>query len=801
MDTAQKEFQDGLKKYVAHLQETADIFNAWAVEKSLPVRMDPTNAIESVNKGVNLAQVASYWSRPDDTGVVHATQIKTAIECIEKLLNDSARCGHVVGAMQSGKTTTSLALQWAGPIVYLLNGLRPYPFYIIGSQTGHEDQTNTELETFVAYYGNVEFKVVEGHTENADITPMFKHSPSLATYRGHVLLGALEDVLDIPKLEDLVYRRVGGNQSLKKIADLCHRATDQGYRPLMIIDEPQFGASDRIQVTETEAVQRKCVLAQIFDRIEQEIGGNRDTHWFIGLSATPFEMNDVEKFWEVRQHLTEAYSGFNFFNGRPICEGVTTIPPTTLSLSDFATQIAVPFLANVVMSAYDLGKPGSFLRHARKLQYEGDQAQYRQEVESSLRDTIYAILEKYKDDPEWPVGLCIRAFNSNAKTELLLNAINLDPDRIEVIKYYGSDVTGMSVKRAVARRHRHDLPYVIFVTNRARMADAFPTQVRFFMDFALKASDLNSLLQGLLGRACGYNKKSTVVLSDDNAEIVDMYVATNGGYVHPTSRHSLPVGFRRGAPTGMLKLRDDIDDEAVREFFRQINAKVVEPNIVPGPALSATRAKGPNGVRRGPILLVAEELNLFDHLEESAVRSVVFPQFPTGFRVARRNDTVFHTQDKSVPLKYDVDSEGNCRFTFRWTNRQAAAQGGAAGRAKGAKDVGQHMEPTIYVEKYDPRTGEVIDDKDLANKAERKPGKFRAFMVTFPLINHVREVRAATVAFPTSQAVYNDWMNPEEQDARNAEERRRGRRHTATPNPNSHTATPDSSRDNATPST
>lgn len=778
MDTRQKELQDGLKKYEDHLRASADVFNSWAKEKGLHVQMDPTSAIEAVKKGVNLAQVATFWSRPDDTGVVHATQIKTAIDCIVNLLNDSARCGHVVGAMQSGKTTTSLALQWAGPIIYLLKGQRTYPFYIIGNQTGHEDQTNTELEAFVAYYGHVEFKVQQGQEEHADVAPMFKHSPSLATYRGHVLLGALEDVLDVPRLEDLVHRRVGGDQSLRKIADMCRRATDQHYRPLMIIDEPQFGASDRIEINASGDIQHKCVLAQIFDRIEQELGAgsSRSSHWFIGLSATPFEMNDVEKFWEVRQYLTESYSGFNFFNGRPISPDVAIAPPITMSLSRFSESIGIPFLANVVMSAYDIGKPTAFARHARRLRYEGDHATYRGEVEVALRDAIYALLEKDKHDPERPIGLCIRAFNSNAKTDALLQGLSLNPNLIEVIKYYGSDVTGMSVKRAIARRQRRNIPYVIFVTNRARMADAFPTQVRFFMDFALKASDLNALLQGLLGRACGYNKKSTVVLSDDNAEIVEAYVATQGGYVHPTSRHSIPVGFRRGAPTGMLKLRDELDDETVRKFFREINEQVVTPNITPGQSkLSAKRTKGPKGVRREPILLIAERLNLFDHIEEPAVRTSIFPQFPTGFRVARREDTVYHSHERNVPLKYDVDSEGNCRFTFRWTDRQAAAQGGAAGRAKGQKDVGQHMEPTVYVEKYDSKTGEVIDDR-LTLSGERKPGHWRAFMVTFPLISHVREVRAATVALPTSQAVYNDWMTPEEQGARNNEEERRGRR-------------------------
>lgn len=326
-------------------------------------------------------------------------------------------------------------------------------------------------------------------------------------------------------------------------------------------------------------------------------------------------------------------------------------------------------------------------------------------------------------------------------------------------------MTRKSVKRAVGERKHPNLPYVIFVTNRARMADAFPIQVRFFMDFGIKASDLNSLLQGLLGRACGYKKKSTVVLSDASAAIVEAYIATKGGYVHRTSRHSKAVGgFRRGAPTGMLKLRAAQDDEVVRNYFKRINTEVVEPNVPEGTQLNSKRGRG-GANRKGPILLVAEELGLFDHIEDPVVRTAIFPEIPTGFKVARRGDVVLHTRNKT-PLSYSVDEDGNCRYTFRW---QKEAQGGAQGRAKGSHDSkdGQHMEPTIYIEKYDPQTGHVIDDKAAA---EQKPGKWRAHMITFPLRERISEVRAATKALPIDRSPYYAYTTEQEkQELRDSE--------------------------------
>jgi hypothetical protein len=765
---------EGLESYISHLGLTVATFNGWATHRNLPIRMDATNAIAAVRAGVGLARITPFWSRVDDSGIVHETQLKTAIDCLVNLAADSHRCGHVVGAMQSGKTTTSLALQWAGPALYLLTGERACPFYVIGNQTNHEDQTKTELDRFLAYYGNVELKLLPSGGDSSPQTPLdsvFVRSPSLATYREHVLRGSLEDFYAVPQLEDIVHRRVGGEQGVRKIVELCRRATEQGYRPLMMIDEPQFGASDRIVIGDDGPVRRPCVLMQMFDRIEQAIGSTRNDHWFVGLSATPFELNDLERVWEVRQSLTSNYSGFNFFNGQPISPGVEIVQPATMGLSAFANWIEIPFVADLSMAAYD--KSGAtFTRHARKVGYQGDQAAYEADVEDALRDTIYALLNRYAEDEEWPIGLCIRAFNDNARTRALIARLGLDPARIEVIEYFGPQAGGASVKRAIARRNHPELPFAVFVTNRARMADAFPTRVRFFMDMAQKASDLNALLQGLLGRACGYGKKSTVVLSDANAGIVDAYVATNGGYVHRTSRHSVTVGgFRRGAPTGMIKLRSDMADPIVQRFFNEINRQVVEAHVRPGSTkLSPTRARGRNGAnafRTGPILRIAAEVGLFDHIEKATVRTSLFPQIPSGFRVARADDVVKHTRQAGVELRYQVDGQGNCRYTFRWSSRDAKAQGGAQGRAMGQKDVGQHMEPTIYVEKVDPSTGQIINRG--AGADDLRPGNWRAFMVTFPLREPVREIEAADLAYPVELSPYSDWMKPHERAARDAE--------------------------------
>lgn len=751
--------------YTDHLETLCAVFNAAAEERGIAVRMSADKAIAAID--LNLADIAPFWSRIDDTGVVHEAQLRTAVDCMEKLLNADQRCGHVLGAMQSGKTTTSLTLQWAGPVLYLLTGARHYPFYIISSQTSHEDQTIAELERFSAYYGHLEFHRVDGAALDG-IDAMFARSSTLGTYRKYVLRDALEYVQSVAPLDDLVHRRVQGHKGVEQIVRLCHRANAQGYQPLMIIDEPQFGASDRVVRTEEGVARRTCLLQQIFEDIEAALGTDWSDHRFVGLSATPFELNDLSQVWEVRQYLSSGYSGFNAFNGAAIDPSVHITPPETIGLSRYAERVGVPFLADISMAAY-AGSETVFARHADKIGFGGDQDDYQEAVVEALRQTLIATLAEYRDEePTQVVGLCVRAFNDNTRTDALIARLGLDSDQVEVIRYYGARANRASVKKMIARRERHDLPYVVFVTNRARMADAFPAQVRFFLDLAQKAQDLNALLQGLLGRACGYGKRSRVVLSDFNAQVVEAYVETQGGYVMKTSRHSIAVngGLRRGAPTGMIKLTRDMNDPLVDDFFRRVDARVVGPNIPPGERLSPKRARRAGGgprYRTGPILRVAEEIGLFDHIERPDVRPDLFPRIRTSFSVARANDEIQHSRQRGVRLRYQLDEAGDCRFTFRWIDRDGAAQGGAAGRAMGSRDVGQHMEPTVYVEKYDPATGEIIPKEDT------RPGHWRAHMVTFPLRQPIQEFDVATIALPTETSAFDSWVAEDERVRRDEE--------------------------------
>ncbi len=760
---AAPDFSQQVELYVTHLQRLAEVFNEHSQEIRLGVRMDVDGAIRLARSGDSLASIRSFFNREDDSGVLHAEQLTTALDCIARMIENPGQSGIVLGAMQSGKTTTSLAMQFAGPAIYALTGRRIYPLYLATSHTGQQDQTNIELIHFLNYYGLVRIVRDAGFElpTGVSIDSFFLHAPTIEYYRSHVLRNALGDVHIGPRLEDFVARRVQG-QGVQEIADLCHRAHEQGFEPLLLIDEPQYGASDRI-VTNDEGHEerRSCVMLQIFQAIEAALG-RRDAHSFIGLSATPYDTHELESVWVVRQKLTEHYRGFNYFGGRHISDGITIEPPATMGFSEFARDFSLPFFANISLSVYD-GSPARFNTFVRKTAFTGDQTAYQTQVRETLRASVLAMLRRATG----PTGVCLRLFNNNARAQDFIRQLDLERDGVEVINYFGSEYTGVSVKRAIRDRRQPDRPFVIVVTNRARMGDAFPRQVRWFLDFSKRAADLNALLQGLLGRACGYSKQSTVVLSDENAQIVTHYKDTLGGYIYTTSRHSVVVGgYRRGPLTNLIRLSTDMDDSVVQAFFERIQNEIVDVTVLQDrPTLSTIRNRG--GFRTGPILRIAEELSLFNHLEQEDFRERLFPSIHGNIRVARAGDSVPHARDSNRSLHYTLDADGNCRYTFRWTSGNAT-HSGLASRGYGQRDAtdraraADFLEPQIHLDKYDPDTGEVFFDKDAA---DRRPGNWRVRMITLPLIERVRELQPGIASLPSALNVHRPLMTPQEEEA------------------------------------
>ncbi len=262
-------------------------------------------------------------------------------------------------------------------------------------------------------------------------------------------------------------------------------------------------------------------------------------------------------------------------------------------------------------------------------------------------------------------------------------------------------------------------------------------------------------------------------MSDENAELVEDYKREHGGYIYKTSRHSVVVGpFRRGAPTNLIRLRRDMDDPLVAKFFERVDREVVTPHIIQDSAtLRARRARDDKGYRTGPLLRIAEELGLFDHLERPEVRERLFHTYPE-FRVARANDEVTHSRSPDRKLRYTLDDNGDCRFTFREWAEGSSNHGGVRSRGYGVRDAsdreraGDTLEPQVNMRKFDPATGEIIDDKrvngELMDRSQRRSGHWRAEMITLPLVAAVRELQAGEATYPVEHSPFATLLNAEE---------------------------------------
>jgi hypothetical protein len=765
----QKTVQRQIAEFVRHLEEVEQAFNAQADLRRLGVRLDVSDLVQQTKRGRHHRKILSFFSA-DRPGVLYREQIVTAVDAIVELIESPYNLGLVLGALQSGKTTTALALQFAGPAIYLVTGQRVFPFYLTTNQNSHEEQLRNELAHFIKYYGGIDVvfegmrcqlkNYLRGHRPD----PVFDMSPNLDTYREVILQGnqQFQDIFKPATLDDLIHKRVRGT-AIRRLAQSCRRMVKAGFTPLMIVDEPQFGASDRLIRVGGGTQVVDCLLTQIDKELRASIGEDADNVKAIGLSATPFEVHALQRVWTVFQRLGSGYRGFNDFGGQPIDPTVKIAPPNTLSISDAATQYGIPFLRMVNPSAY--ARARSFTSFVGRTGYSGSWYQYQQQCVDAVRDLVLALASAGD-----PVGICLRAINDNGSTEQLLSDLRLPANTIEVVKFYGSGGQGMTVKQAIAARQRPDLPYLFLVTSKARMGDQFPSDVRYFIDFSQRASDLNSLLQGLVGRACGYGKQSTVILSDHNNGVLEQYVATHGDYVTKPSRHSIVAGgagsldFRR-----QLTVNRDPSDPVLEAFFQDLDRQVVQPNVPAGKDLRPKRA--PKGGRRGPVLLIAEKHNVFDHIETASFKQSNLKHVMGTPEIVRRKDTV--TLDlpggKTVQGKYLTDQAGGCRYNFR--NAQYAGRGGVKGRGTGRRDASNValnagiLEPSLGLQKCDPTTGAALDTKNAA-------GVWVVSSITVPLKSPCLmgwgDV-SSRVSLPGRNCVYDKYMTKRERAKRDGQ--------------------------------
>jgi hypothetical protein len=764
--------KERVRAFRDHLRAVAKAFNDASTRCGLGVLIS-SKAAEAALESTGYDAALKYSGDGSGEGELHAEQIATAVEATAKILGDKRQAGLIQGAMQSGKTTTSLALQFAAPAYYIVTGQPLYPVYLLTVHTSQAEQTRNEFERFLLFYRHLHFvpdsvparilPLVDASILNAD----FRFAPSLHIYREYVLRSAFSDLFSASASpEEFVARRTRG-KAIGLIADRIQAIVREHFKPVMIIDEPQFGVMDRIvpDPRTGELTTKPTVFKQIFREIEERLAIEPNEHCLVALSATPYEMYDVDAIWTVHQQLGKGYCGYNFIAGAAIDETQQIVPPNVLSLAEFAQSVGIPDLSRVNVAAID--RPSRFekLRGKLGIPDEVDHEKYRQQCVFALRGALLALVER-EDSPDF--GICVRAKNQNEFARELARQLELD-GVYEVLQYNGSEASGRSVKRIVASRTRKDIPYLLLVTNRARMGDAFPRSARYFIELAERFSDMNAMFQGFLGRACGYNKSTTVIVSETNAALIRDIVYVNGRYIYKPSQGSIIVGMsRRGRPTTLFVLRRDDADPVLAEFFKRIDRFVSQRLIATRDSKLRSRRSigGDETTQYAPLLTDAAELGVFERIEDPS--SGIAHELP-GVSLLRPGQTVESTGAVTDDMTFLLNSAGGCRVTLR-ENVGSFATGGVRARGKlggGSEREGQqmHLEPQILLRKHDPGTGEIISDRKAA---ERKIGDWRPFAVVLPLKRPVRPLIPGEGTLPLDRTIFDAWLDDDQRRQRDA---------------------------------
>lgn len=790
------------------------------LENDIPFRVNCEKMLAMASMEPAQVQYRADLLRRGGVGL-HENQIRTLVALMIESSLELTKPGVVLGPMQSGKTGLSLAIAvFMAPLMYQLAGVKFFPLFLSTHLDVHAEQTKKEFEAVMSLYGGLEIEVSTGritpsayynlvnvmqdhyrdHAAGFDMAEMeavYEDHPTPSAYRNVIMRDKLTQSTDDVQI---VYSRRNG----KQVAELKRRMrelTDAGFSLLLLIDEPQYGASgdctptgkfDRYGAEKFKGV----VIKQIMQEQINELLSQDGKHMAIMISATPFDSAAMSGVWVQRSYLSPNYIGYNCWGGKMIDDTVWLRPPVLHSFSEMAEKIGNPDVVDLRNLLGAGRKDADFTRGAPALMATLDYLfANRKNVADEIRDIRPELSDRLDDMLAESYGGCIRFVSDNAKTDRIIRETKLD-EHYQVFKYYGGVLVGQDRGQAltaqeVLEQHwdRADpRPPLFVVTNLARMGDNFPRVIESFIDLANTAGDMNALLQGLNGRSCGESKfLSQVMLCDDSVGRLRDYVETLGVAVHKGSPHSLTVdgAVRRGRGHKMVRLTTlGNDDPMVARFMQLVNERIVwdrfskDGKRVPQGKLPSNKA--PFYDVRSIISEVRDEQDrdLMAYLADPAVQDRLFPHMDTmqianpldpetKVRVMKRNKATGVREPKEMGYGHTDDGLTKVSFRSRPTSEIESGHYGITDRDQRDRETAQ-TDRAITDDGLEIQIN-VLKRKSLrANAAEvmtrHGEGYPEAYMVTFPLL---QEVRPKTVieGRPTTITNEKGWLQPAATDA------------------------------------
>lgn len=799
---------------------------------------------------------------------LHYNQIHTLISAMIEMALNPGKPGVIIGPMQSGKTGLALAFAaFLAPMLFRAAGIKSYPMFLSTNQTTHKYQTQRELAVFLELYGAVEIKVGKGsispseyytavdffnmafndtglaHADENELAS-FDEEPTPREYRERIMRGSLDN----PNHDvQIVYNRTGGTNVTyirKKMAE----AAKAGFSLMLLIDEPQLGASGPIYPTGRQQdnldVYRGNVMRQILVDVNDLIHDADGAHIAIGFSATPFDIAHMENFWVTKARLAKSYVGFNMWNGTVIDPTLPMIEtsiygaaqhyrsqtPKIYDLTGLGDEIAnknVAEIRDILGARRVLKKNGRAINYAAARKAFDQIHNYLLQQRPKIASVVGEKLPELKNDlvvrlKETP-GLCVRLMPNNDKSDLMIEHLGLKND-FQVFPYYGQNYIhengeSMTVAEILDCFYNpNDLrPPLFIVTQRARMADNFPRKIEIFIDLAESSGDLNALLQGLAGRACGHGKYlSQVVLSERPARILRDYRDSLGRIVYTPGRHGITVNGKAQRGRGQKIMRVGLigpqaEDVVIKSFIEDVNNTIVKARF---PDFVGSKMKGvgdtvfpmPELLRKCRTDASGREWNgLFEYLRDPEVQGRLFPHMEYMELVdPLKNEKITHVmrsgEKRDIGYQFDRDKT-NMTLSFRWrplselngghygisdreTRRsQTTALGSRTDRTMKFGGDLANLEAQVNLIKIPAERMYLASRPFLTELEMDKNGEGKgvavAYMVTFPLKKEARRrpiVSDETSILPTKNHWAEAGLAEEEIDTRDGKLRERRQR-------------------------
>lgn len=495
----------------------------------------------------NISQSVRELLHPSNDGRVYPETVSTVMRMVNILAGKFAKGLTLLGLVQSAKTHSQILSTILSCVIrWLQDGVYTHPIFLIPNMKGtYLQQFNDKYNELIACHKHI---VIEYNGKSISLgeyldNAHYERNKAIesVSYDAHELIFSKKEWNKFQKQKNLLESKTVlilplSSKIIHVFNILFVALARNGQRSILARDEAHAAAandsiSDKImsntQLMSTLEKEESC----IYDSINKVNGDCQ----FIATSATNFgTLHFTEK---VPLLVNSNYCGidFGYQQGSNFYQvasyfNVNIKHPDIVSQTEMANILGDPIFQWIHPSWYF--NENTFLKNMEKYDLQNHFSgwtDYKLKVTKSLaRGINYMLSSGIKSGNK----MLLRFYNANIVMDNLLADMKsyLDKD-IRIVKEY--DGNHKSIKQLMVLNNVSANDKVLLVPSAGcRMSDTLTNDFCYGWDFTFRTNTLTALLQGVLGRVCGYFKDPYVMLSDDNKTALTEYVH-NGFYPTP----------------------------------------------------------------------------------------------------------------------------------------------------------------------------------------------------------------------------------------------------------------------------